>query len=128
MEFNTSVPEKCNQPDCSKIFDDKQKLKQHLRRFHKIYSGKPSVQCAFPKCKEMFLRVSEMRNHLVVFHHFQIETELQQFDDLDQFYQWKCKLETDSNERYVKHLGDRFVFYCHRSGFQKLKPQRESEN
>lgn len=45
------------------------------------------------------------------------------FETMEQFLKWKeNNIETKmSTERYVKHSGNKLIFYCHRSGFARQK-------
>lgn len=115
----------------SKSYDDNQKLKQHLRRSHGQFSGNKSVECAFaPVCKEKFLRVAEMREHLISVHGITVEVdEIEKtFDTVKELINWKDEnIENISNDRYVKHA-DRLIFYCHRSGHARVKENKTKKS
>lgn len=115
----TKVHHVCDINTCKKPFSSEKALKDHRRKVHHIYTGKATIRCVYEKCKDMFHKREDLINHLTLIHDFQIVKQSFKFLTLKSFYDWKYELEYDSNDRYVKSHGDKLIFDCHRTGFDK---------
>ena len=53
----------CKYKECGEIFENSEKLEQHIDQFHKIY------KCSFEGCKKSFSGEKQFRRHLNVIHY-----------------------------------------------------------
>ncbi|XP_049763824.1 zinc finger protein 234-like [Schistocerca cancellata] len=117
VDVNNKDKERCK--ICGKMFSSVAALRRHIR-IHSIACRKVScTECNDFMCRSM----RDLRNHLECQHGIKIKREEMEFESLEQFLQWKIKMEGEKCVSFVKKGGgiidpEKFktYYFCHRSG------------
>lgn len=106
---------------CSKGFSHLRNLKSHLKT-HGTVKSETKIICSI--CKENVLSKGELYEHLKERHDVAVTSEELIFNDANEFSQWKIKIESETQSKFISARGSQDInglvkssYECHRSGF-----------
>ncbi|XP_049763836.1 uncharacterized protein LOC126092337 [Schistocerca cancellata] len=109
--------ETCN--ICHRNFWNVAARDRHFRTHNTSFGKVSCTECNDFKCR--FMR--DLRSHLECQHGIKIEREEMEFDSMEQFLQWKEKMEGEKRVSFIKQRGgtlntqkSKIYYLCHRSG------------
>ncbi|XP_045781491.1 uncharacterized protein LOC123878347 isoform X2 [Maniola jurtina] len=122
---------------CGRKFACQSSIIRHLRRNHSDSNNKligvnkkTSLRCPYGKCSLNFRTYEVLREHLAKKHNFQIEFEELSFSSIEDFDQWKDRMQLQTASLYTQstagrnlriELGRRLYYNCHRSNVYKQR-------
>ncbi|KAL4082867.1 hypothetical protein QTP88_029521 [Uroleucon formosanum] len=116
---------------CNKVFGYHWNLKTHENKCSIIVQNENNnlIKCPDSKCEYSFTSYALLRKHVEDFHSVVLNKEQHCFKTLNEFMEWKQKIEKECVCSYVSKAtarlkkGKRTYYYCHRSGYFKTKSQ-----
>ncbi|KAK3880456.1 hypothetical protein Pcinc_015058 [Petrolisthes cinctipes] len=121
---------------CDKAFTAVQSMMRHKRAIHGVSSLSTrhrNVTCQ--ECMQSFVSLSKLREHLFQVHGTEVKKVYHEFSSAREFMEWKNRLEADIGVNYTIQRGSRktpygskLVYYCRRSGLERVSSQAAQEN
>uniref|UniRef100_T1J170 C2H2-type domain-containing protein n=1 Tax=Strigamia maritima TaxID=126957 RepID=T1J170_STRMM len=118
---------------CEKTFARSSSMYRHIRNFHKENMKFPtskSIVCPLCSDKEKgefsFTNYKKLHSHMKSQHNLKLNIQKHVFQTVEEFQEWKVKIEQETKSQYVKQNGTKkcgnfetLRYYCNRSGFYK---------
>lgn len=124
---------------CSSKIRRKDNFKRHYLQVHKLVYRESQIdsnsknRCIFPGCTEIFYHKSKMADHLKEKHHIEVNIMTKDFDNMDEFHEWKEREESSNfvwfpkkDERKLLNGISYSSFICQCNGLKQEKLKHSS--